>query len=65
MLGRNCTANVDMGHSVDGEDFHLNPKVMSTIQSINSAARVIKSVVPVDPSTLPNRSYGPPADIVP
>jgi pectate lyase len=65
VLGRNCTANVDMGNSVDGQDFHVNPKVMSTIQSINSAARVIKSVAPVDPSTLPTRSYGPRADIVP
>lgn len=65
VFGRNCTANVDMGNSVDGQDFHLNPKVMSTIQSFNSAAQVIKSVVPVDPSTLPNRAYGPRADIVP
>ncbi|HEX3141280.1 MAG TPA: hypothetical protein VHQ87_14565, partial [Rhizobacter sp.] len=59
------TANVDMGNSVDGQDFHLNPAVMSTIQSINSAAQVIKSVSVVDPSTLPNRAYGPRANITP
>ncbi|WP_423599025.1 RICIN domain-containing protein [Roseateles sp. MS654] len=65
VLGRSCAANVDNGNSVDGQDFHLNPKVMSTIQSINSAAEGVKSLTPADPSSLPNRPYGPRANIVP
>lgn len=65
VLGRNCAANVDKGNSTDGQDFHLNPKVMSNIQSIKSAAESIKSVTPMDPASLPNRPYGPRANIVP
>lgn len=65
VLKRNCTANVDMGNAFGSADFLLNPKVMSEIQSINSAAAVIKSTPVVDPLTLPNRSYGPRPNIVP
>jgi len=61
VLGRNCVANLD-GNARDA-DFLLNPATMSTIQASSSAVQAIKSVKPVDSSTLPNRAFGPQANI--
>lgn len=61
VLGRNCAIN----HDTNGKDadFLLNPTTMSTIQASGSAVQAIKSVVPVDASSVPNRKFGPQADI--
>lgn len=61
LLGRNCVIN----HDTNGKDadFLLNPTTMATIQASSTAIKAIKSVTPADASTIPNRKFGPQADI--
>lgn len=61
VLGRNCAIN----HDTNGKDadFLLNPTTMATIQASSSAVKAIKSVTPEDASKIPNRKFGPQADI--
>jgi pectin lyase len=61
VLGRNCMVNNDFNSR--NTDFTLNPAAMSTIQASNPATQAIKSVTPMDPSILLNRTVGPQADI--
>ncbi|WP_211462730.1 RICIN domain-containing protein [Collimonas silvisoli] len=61
VLGRDCVANVD--DNGKASDFLLNPTVMSNIQGSGSAVQAIKSVIPADPSTVANQTFGPQANI--
>lgn len=61
VLGRACVSNADLNGRAS--DFLLNPAVMSNIQKEHSAAQAIQSVIPGDPSSVPNGTFGPQANI--